>query len=175
MTQAYLDLLEAALAPTRVAVRKPIALAPRGVPGAERSYERALIAWNRSLVRMVVKELKPVMATARNDSRLDATIDVGRLLQALARIRRRLPGLVGSAIPAVQKALTKLNRDNYRDVSRVLPISISEQGPEVEGITGAWRAENVRLISTIGTRLLDDLWDARRDAPEKNHGALWRL
>ena len=159
MTQAYQDLLEAALAPTRINVGPAVGATPRGVAPAEAAYQRALIVWNRALVRMVVRELRPVLATATDAPRRDADIDVNKLLEALANIRRRLPELAARALPSINRALERLNRDNLRDVRRVLPISIADQGPEVAGTLANWRTENVRLVTTIGPRLLDDLQD----------------
>lgn len=140
--------MEFALRPTRLQVIAPRARTPRAPRGLERRYETALRRVSRAMAAEVAQELRQVLATATDGPRADAEIDVALAFARLAGLRVNLLQIVARALPLLDRFGNQIRDENAAEMRRVLPISIADQSPEVQAAVLAWRAENVRLITS---------------------------
>mgnify|MGYP000327243133 CR=1 FL=1 len=121
-----------------------------------RRYERSLSRLTREIATLVRAALRPhlVRARAREDADIDPAsflIDFGTLLLEVRRlVDRRMPRIVGRWLEDVAGA-------SNRDIARVLRISPTDQSLGVQQALRVAADQNVRLISSIPDRLLDDV------------------
>lgn len=150
-------LLEAALAPTRLSTVSPRARTPRAPRGLERRYETALRRVSRGLALEVARALRPVLATATDGPRTDAELDLGLVFRVIGGLRLNFLQRAAKALPILDRFGRLIRDENAREMRRILPISISDQSPQVQAVIAEWRTENVRLITSIADRLLGDV------------------
>lgn len=147
--------LLAALLPPRPKRRKP--RRPRYPRGLEKRYESALRAINREFVKIARKEMRRVLATARDEPRRDAVVDFLVLIEALGNIIRQNPTVVAAMARVLDRFVPELVRVNTAENERVLGLSLADQTPAVAAFTRVWRRNNIELVQSIGERLHDDL------------------
>ncbi len=129
---------------------------PREPRRVSRRYERGLVAVSRAIAELVDGVVQPHLARAR--AREDADIDPNLFGTDFANLRIRVGRLTNST--RVRNLVDRWGREirdvNRVDQQRILRISLAEESTETRQILRTLRRENVDLITSIGTRHLDD-------------------
>ena len=105
----------------------------------------------------VARDLGRVLSTATDKPRQDAELNLGLAFVRLAGLRVNLLQIVARALPIFNRFGRQIRDENAGEMRRVLPISISDQSPEVQAALERFRVENLRLITTVADRLSDDI------------------
>lgn len=146
--------------------RRPAPASPHAL---ERSYERAVRAIEARM-RAEVKDYlagpfkraqRAEAASAREDARDFADLDFGPLRVRLGRLAR---GAGSRILDQFGRRISAWNKD---DLERLIKVDLGAEPPAVRAVLAAWRRENVDLIESISTRLLDDVETVVTDAVRK--------
>lgn len=160
MTDYAQALLDAALAPYLPRRRPP---KPREPVAAERRYQTALRGYNRRLVAKVSAILTPVLAETTDGPRLDAELPVP-LLVLLRRLASALEPDSDTITALARGAVATANAANLAEVRRVLGIPVAAQSPRTQAIFAQSLDENIQLIESINSRMLEDLTELLTEA-----------
>lgn len=150
--------------------------APATPDAIERAYTQAVRGVNARLVAAARAFLWPALersarlsASNGQDSRLDAAddlspfadLDFGVLQVRLGRLAS------GASHRLVDQFGRRLGTWNRADMERILKIDLANEPPEVRAVLDAWRRENVSLITSIASRLHEDVHEVVRDAQRR--------
>jgi len=113
---------------------------------------------------LVDRTIQPYIAHARKaeaGEREDVQIDTALLGHDYGTLRIMIGRMVREAeiSPIVDQWGREIRKWNGREMARLLLIDLSEESPELLATLANARATNVRLIQSIGDRLLGDVFE----------------